>query len=410
MDVRLNKKIKVSSEYDVVVAGGGMAGFCAAVAASRQGAKTLIIEHIAILGGLGSSGGVGNFDGRLEGAGNIFDEVVAKMRALDAMEKTGSKFDHNVLPIVLQKIALDSKVKLLFHTDCVEVIRKKKTITHLIVFNRSGFSAIKAKVIIDATGEGVVSQFAGAEILDKDKIKELIPPSMMFFMRDIGKTCLQKQISSKYIYKTKDDIPMLTPWWEPDGKVGIKFKIIGHDTGSGEGLSNAEIEAREKVLPLVKYFQENYKPTYKFDYTASILGIREGRRIKGEYVLKGTDLFAGKKFEDVIAVGTFQTDAGDPKTDKRVYIKGGATKVPPYHIPFRSLKVKDLDNLLVAGRCLSADRIAMSSARVMATASMIGHSAGAAAALAIRTKKKLRELNIEKLQNMLTKDKMDLLL
>jgi hypothetical protein len=123
--------------------------------------------------------------------------------------------------------------------------------------------------------------------------------------------------------------------------------------------------------------------TYKFDYISPRIGIREGRRAIGEYVLTADDLRAGRTFDDGVALGVFYLDCMDPATDKRVYqINWEERHVPPYQIPFRALVPRGSRNLLVAGRCLSADQLALSSARVMTTASMLGQAAGIAAAWA----------------------------
>jgi hypothetical protein len=120
---------------------------------------------------------------------------------------------------------------------------------------------------------------------------------------------------------------------------------------------------------------------YKFDYISPRIGIREGRRAVGEYVLTLEDVRAGRKFDDGIALGVFYLDCMDPATDKRVYmINWDERHVPPYHVPYRSLIPQGAKNVLVAGRCFSADQLALSSARVMTTASMMGQAAGIAAA------------------------------
>jgi FAD dependent oxidoreductase len=133
---------------------------------------------------------------------------------------------------------------------------------------------------------------------------------------------------------------------------------------------------------------------HKFDYISPRIGIREGRRAVGEYVLSVDDLRSGRTFDDGIALGVFYLDCMDPATDKRVYqINWDERHVPPYHVPYRSLIPRGSKNVLVAGRCFSADQLALSSARVMTTASMMGQAAGIAAAWSAASNRPVGEVS-----------------
>ena len=146
------------------------------------------------------------------------------------------------------------------------------------------------------------------------------------------------------------------------------------------------MQARRLMWSMIHYVQRHlYRnhdlSQYKFDYISPRIGIREGRRAVGEYVLTVDDLRAGRTFDDGIALGVFYLDSMDPTTDKWLYqMPREERHVPPYHVPYRSLMPRGAKNLLVAGRCFSADQLALSSARVMTTASMMGQAAGIAAA------------------------------
>lgn len=144
------------------------------------------------------------------------------------------------------------------------------------------------------------------------------------------------------------------------------------DTGSGEGYNKAVMEMRARIPEFVRHFQENRDASYVYDYASPMLGLREGRRIEGDHVLMLDEVRVPTVFEDAVAYGTFTVDANRTREI-----------LPPYQIPYRSLVAKELDNCLFAGRCLSADRLTLSSARVMPTCCMMGNAVGIAATLAV---------------------------
>jgi len=376
--------------------------------------KTLLIERFSQLGGLGTLAGVGNFSfcGPLEGLGRIFEDILSNMEKLkgfgeeygwgikndfdfirenmgknylgfsnkkkDIQERKNYMFDHNILPLVLQYIAQESNVNLLLHTEVVDVIRTNNKVETVITHNRDLLQGYEAKYIIDATGDGLVAQHAGAEILkDHFEHPDLIPPSLMIFLRKTDK----KQEQSVFEEYNQEEIPQYQVWDEPDGKIGLKLHFEGFDVGTGRGFSEAEKYIREKIPSVVRHYQQKYNPKYKFDYAAPLLGIREGRRIKGDYVLSTEDVRSGKKFNDSIAFGLYPIDTTRLNES-----------LPPYQIPFRSLLVESMSNMLIVGRCMSADRLAMSSLRVMPTCCLVGQAAGIAVAIACRNGTSLRQI------------------
>ena len=176
----------------------------------------------------------------------------------------------------------------------------------------------------------------------------------------------------------------MTSIW-PDGPRGnaIKVKIPMFDSSDTESLTAAEIRARRRILEVLDYYQRVENKAWRLDHCSPIIGIREGARVVGDYVLTVDDLRAGREFDDAVARGVFYLDGHKPDDDKRTYILSKEEmQVPPYQIPYRSILVRDGKNLLAAGRCFSADQLALSSARVSTTCSMLGQAAGIAAALA----------------------------
>jgi ribulose 1,5-bisphosphate synthetase/thiazole synthase len=405
------RTLQTLAPVDVLVAGGGMAGFSAAVAAARQGARVMLVEQHADLGGTATTGGTAAFCGETTGQGEVFDSVVREMERLEAIaaykpyrEREARPFDHEVLKFVLQEQVLAAGVDLRVHTrvadvDCrwepgsVEGDRKSR-IDGVILHSKSGLQAIRPSVVIDATGDGDVVHQAGLPTAKgRESDGAQLPMSINFFMRNAGREVRQELPEAPAapggelrVYETPEELPMLSVWPQGDGKVGLKLKIVGHDATDGKSLTEAEVHARRLMWSMIHYIQRHAMGRhdlshYKFDYISPRIGIREGRRAVGEYILTVDDLRAGRVFEDGIALAVFYLDCMDPATDKRVYqIDWDTRHVPPYQIPYRSLIPKGAMNLLVAGRCLSADQLALSSARVMTTASMMGQAAGIAAA------------------------------
>jgi hypothetical protein len=405
----MTRRVAEVGAYDVVVTGGGMAGFGAACAAARRGARTLLIERFAQLGGMGSIGGVGNwcYCGPLEGQGRVFDDAWAAMKRLRSLGpehgwpikltapplvRENNLFDHNTLPFVLQQLCEVSGVDLLFQTEVVDVIRSGEDVQAVVVHNRSLLQAVSARVVVDASGDGIAAQHAGAAVLDRDD-PALLPSSLMIYLRDVGHPVEQELLDGDPF--TTDTVPRHSLAEEPDGKLSVKCFVAGYDTGSGAGHSLAEQRSRAGVPALVRYLQDTRYPTHKLDYVAPALGTREGRRIAGDYVLTVDDIDRERRFPDAVAFGAFTIDTSNKAVDRMV---------PPYQIPLRSLMVAGVRNMLVAGRCFSADRLAMSSARVMATSCMMGQAAGITAALACRDGAPIRAVDPSRVRERLMAD------
>ena len=424
--LQFTRVLQVTENVDVLVLGGGMAGISAAIAAARYGAKTMLVERHATLGGAGATCGVGAFCGETTGQGAVFDEVVERLTKLDAIapyhpyeELEYRKFNHQVLPFVLQEMVSKWGVELLLHTWFAGVDYADGVAKHVVILGKSGLEAIRPKVTIDCTGEADVIRSAGLPTFKgRDSDHAQFPMALMFFMRDVG-TKVQPILPDGCEELTDDTLPMTSPWPEPldwaqasgqnatdePSKVGIKMKVIGYDATTTRGLSAAEVFARRRMFSLIDYWQRAKFPNHAFDHVAAQIGIREGCRVVGEYVLTEKDVKEGRRFDDGVAQGIMYLDAMSPGTDKKVYIPDSSGSMlfqpPPYHIPFRSLRPKGTKNLLTAGRCLSADHLAMSSARVMTTCSMMGQAAGIAAAMCVEGRHDTAALDVQKLRQAL---------
>ena len=414
------RRIPVRYQADVAVIGGGIAGVSAACAAARSGAKVVLVERFAVTGGNMTSGGVANFCGQIQGQGEVFDEILKDLAAFGAIEPPETTFDHEILAIVLQELLLARKVKLLLHTRFVDVCVKNGGITECIICGKSGPEALRARQFIDCTGDGDVARCAGFETMKgrgtpaakkcgweprkQDSLQ--LPMSMMYFVRHVDKKYARAQLPDPppagfQRIRSKKDLPMTSKWPNGPGSSALKIKIPMFDSTDSESLTAAEIRARRRMMEVLDYYQRIENEPWLLDHCSAIIGIREGCRIVGDYILNVEDLRAGRAFDDAVARGTFYLDAHKPDDDKRTYILSSTERrVPPYQIPLRSLIARDGKNLMMAGRCFSADQLALSSARVSTSSSMMGQAAGIAAALSIRNKCDPRQLDPAEVRKM----------
>ena len=394
--VSWSRSVPIRYQADVAVIGGGIAGVSAAAAAARSGASVVLVERFGVTGGNMTVGGVANFCGETAGQGEVFDEIVRHLERFDAIVPyqpfayggcQSRVLDHEILAVILQEVLLRRGVKLLLHTRFVDVIERGGRLAEAIVAGPSGPEALRAHHFIDCTGDGLVAKAAGYAVEKGRREDHLqLPMSMMFFVREMGEP-VADQLPSGWFepIRAANDLPMTSPNW-PNGPRGraIKIKVPMFDSTDTESMTAAEIAARRRMLEVLSYFQAVEGKDWRFDHCSPIIGIREGYRIVGRYVLTVDDLRAGREFDDAVARGVFYLDGHKPDDDQRTYIlPKEELYVPPYQIPFRCLVPRDGRNLLMAGRCMSADQLALSSARVTTTCAMMGQAAGIGAALAV---------------------------
>lgn len=401
----LNRNIPVRYEADVVVVGGGISGVSAACSAAFTGARVLLIENYGLLGGNLTAGGVANFCGQIDKQGEVFDEVLSNLRKFNALGEGNkpSVFNYEILALVLQEIVLKRKIRMLLHSRLVDVMVKGNSITECVICGKSGLEAVRGKVFVDCTGDADLARYAGVTTMKgDDKSGYQLPMSKIFFVREVGEEGFVSQTPADLPTKItrEDDLPMVSLWPDGPGGKAIKMKVPMYDSTSTEGLTDAEIRARSRTMDVLYYYQEIEKKKWRLTGSASQIGIREGARIVGDYILKVEDLRAGKAFDDGVARGTFYLDGHGLTDDKRTYIlPKDQLQVPPYQIPMRCLVARDAENLLMAGRCMSADQLALSSARVSTSCSMMGQATGIAAAMAAISKTKIRDLDYTEIRN-----------
>ena len=416
--IKYSRSLPLRYEADIAVMGGGIAGVSAACAAAKSGASVILVERMAVTGGDMTSGGVHALCGETRGQGEIFDEIITGLEAFNAVLPYEGPYrpfidkhefrlmDHELLAVVLQELLLRHNVKLLLHTRFVDALVEDDRVDKCIVCGASGPEGLQARQYIDATGEACLAYAAGFGTLKGRPSDGLqLPMSLMFFVREVDPSDIHSHVPPGWFkqYVSSKDLPMANVWrGDPRrGMKAIKVKVHGFDSTDTESLTAAEIAGRRKAMSVLDYFQRVENKPWVFDFCAPVIGIREGRRIVGDYTLTEEDVRNGHTFDDAVARGVFYLDAHDPTTEKHVdQISDNADKaVPPYHIPFRALLVKGARNLMGVGRCLSADHMAQSSARISTSCSMMGQAAGIAAGMAVRGDMELRALDYGNIRN-----------
>lgn len=371
-----------------------------------------------------TNGGVKGFCGETAGQGEVFDAIVNMLEECGAIApyqpynyETGDnrQFDHEILAVVLQELLLKRGVKLLLHTRFVDVIMQEGQIDAVLLRGQSGPEALRAKQFIDCTGEAELAFLGGGTTMkgrDSDGLQ--LPMSLNYFVREAAESDCRNQVPDALFeqIEKKEDLPMTSIWLNPPNSKEVKIKITGFDPTDTESLSQAEIRARHRMMQVLGFHQRVEKKNWLLSYASTIIGIREGRRIAGDYILSEEDIRSGMSFDDGVAVGTYYIDAHDPCTDKRVaQIQNfSERKVPPYHIPLRSLTARDFDNLWMAGRNLSADYFALGSARVATSSAMMGQAVGIAAAIAAKDNLNAHAVNAAQVKKIVIERKANLCL
>ncbi|MGI6296303.1 MAG: FAD-dependent oxidoreductase [Armatimonadota bacterium] len=399
---------------DVLVSGGGPGGICAAVSAARNGADTMLVERYGYLGGMATAGLVFPFMTRYAGGVQIIDGIFQELiERLDAKGGYGgpersAMFDAEAFKLVADEICLESGVKLLLHTmvDGVEV--DSSLIKKAIIHNKSGEGSISANIFIDGTGDADLAYLAGAPC-EKGRASDGLsqPMTLNFRMSGVDKSRMpdREKITELYL-KAREagriDCPRNDVLWfhtMRDDEIHFNTtRIICRDATNAEDLTQAEIESRRQAAQYADWLISDI-PGFEnahLQMTAAQIGIRESRRVVGEYMLTADDLLSTRNFDDCIARGSYPVDIHDPD--------GGGTVLKhlapgeSYQIPYRSLVPKKIDNLLIAGRPISSTHEAHSAIRVMPIAAAIGEAAGAAAALCVKDGVSPRQLNTNKLR------------
>lgn len=434
------KEIPVYSRKDILIVGGGVAGLSAAVSSARMGCKPILVEESGQLGGIVTLGLSTNFMGvDLSVNRGFFVEFFEKLKESGSLiEGFHSPIDPEIFKWIAFNYIEKEGIDLLLHTRVVDVIRHQSKIQGVVIENKAGRQAILSNIVIDASGDADIAD-AGGEAYEKVKKDEHAMTllfrvagadihkfalfvkknpdefSPMQNFQDIGvmeldkegpslaiggfKGLIRKAREKGELYLTHES--MWVVFLPTKGTVEINAThVIGMDPLSGKDLTLAEIECRKQMMSVYSFLKKNvpgFENIYLLD-SASHIGVRESRRVIGEYVLKFDDIKRGQNFDDSIAVNFMPVDIHGPG-EQQTWIKLDR----PYEIPYRSLQAKVNENLLVAGRCISADHIVQGSIRSVPCCFATGQAAGVAAALSEIEGKGPKKINVGRLQNELRK-------
>lgn len=397
--------VPVAEKTDVVVCGGGPAGIAAAIAAARKGARVRLIEVHGYLGGVWTAGMVNNIIDYQNKSG-LIAEIMAALKTNDA-QVSAVVFDVEEMKRLLEELCLRAGVKLLYHTRVVGAVKDgSNRLTHALVENVSGRQAFAAKAFVDATGEGDLAARAGCGFAWGHPVSGRTQPmSLIVLLGGLdaaalrGQGLLRGDISSpqeKAAFRAELQRAGVSPSYGLPTLLRIRddhFAMMANHEYAASGidaqqLTDASIRARREVHTLIQALRKRggiWKDA-RILATGAQIGVREGRRIHGRYTVTKEDLIRGVRFEDAVCRTAYWADihaldAGH--SDGGVTSEGVTAK--PYDIPFRALIAKDVDGLLLAGRCISGDFYAHASYRVTGDAVALGEAAGRAAAVAALT-------------------------
>jgi len=429
------RDVPVLTECDVAVFGGGPAGVCAAAAAARAGKHVVLVERHGFLGGMATAANVNIWhslygtDHATKIIGGLPDEIIRRLQHLGAVEnrakdgETGEwTVDSETTKLVMDDVVIGSGVKLLLHTWLAGVVMDERRVAAALVENKSGRQAIVARTYIDCTGDADLVRRAGAAIQIGNGSAGTSggggcqPPTLCFRVHSDGDPV-------KPLHEVQAELGKLEMDYKREkytcflwGTAGVFDKheymlagtrVLGVNVADGLDFTRAEIEARYQMRWVLDRMRSmtGWEQVRLLDIAAQI-GARESYRILADHQLQRIELLEGRPFEDSIAQGTYRIDihhmdgpgitfeyldgrreiiAGDRQRTVERWDGQPADAAPRqtlcYHVPYRSLIPRDLDNVLAAGRCIGADHAAAAGLRVMINAMGFGQAAGTAAAM-----------------------------
>jgi len=448
--------IPIWYEADVVVVGGGPAGFSAAISAAKVGAKTLLVERHGFLGGMATAALVMPWNvwakpKTSKDIGGVYKELIRRLEEVKATvcpskDTVLRNFDPEILKIVMDRMVSEANVKLLFNTVAIDTLRSDSQIKGVVLHNKSGTGLVTCKQVVDATGDGDVATLSGNEY-NYEQVDNSQPGTLIFKMMGVNINKLRE-----FLQQNRENIGK----WPPNDamrfsdndefictsgfakiiaeakEVGFKLpvdqliicstpipsmvtinvtKVFGIDIDNPWSITHGEMNAREQVV-IGRDFLKKFVPGFEdanISGMAVQMGIRESRIITGDYILNIEEIYDGKVFDDRVAclfnVGHLDFTKKDENGNRTTNFEYLSRDL---QIPYGCLLAKNFDNLYIAGRCMSCTREAFGMIRTQTACFATGQAAGTAAAIAAINGMNNREIDVLDVQNKLRKEGIEL--
>lgn len=415
-------------KYELTVAGGGLTGVAAAVAAAREGMNVLLVERYGFLGGAATNSQVNPFAPTMvkkiaNGNGKsfsinkgIFELIQNRLEKMGGLTVRKTTFNEEILKIVLDALITEYNVSVLFHSYITSVEKTGNHIDSITIANKSGNEKIYSDYFIDCTGDADVAALAGCpNHLGRSEDGLCQPMTLCFRIGNIALnkntpefSDVMKQVNDLYkkfrlsgkIKNPRENVLVFDHMC--NGVIHFNStRIVRRNPIDSHDVSIAEIEARQQMWELYSFLKENI-PQFKNSVlltSGAQIGVRESRMIDGAYTITVEDILSCKKFDDAIACGNYSVDIHSPDGTGTVmrHIPDGDY----YTIPYRALLPKGINNLLVAGRCISSTHEAQSAYRVMPICCCMGEAAGAAASIAAKGGTAMKNVDIKEVQHII---------
>ncbi|NHN29709.1 FAD-dependent oxidoreductase [Paenibacillus agricola] len=392
------REIELMGHYDVVVCGAGPAGIAAALSAAGQGLRTILLDAGGCLGGIWTSGCLSVILD-VEGKGGILALIKARLTALSAVLPRGNQvnfvYDVEALKVLLEDLCTEAGIEVLLHTRVVAVAKEGSSIQAVLTESSQGRMGIAGKIFIDCTGNGDLAAQAGCAFeLGHPETGSIQPASMLAIVSGVPEAFTQMQTYEKkrefndfldtYGIVPSNKAPTIIelPW------AGLCILSVNHQfrvhSDKILDITKATIQARKEINTIVQRLRDEAGwSQLRLVTTPAHIGLREGRRIQGDYMLGLADITSGQAFGDGVCLVKFKVDIHAMEPGQSHGYGNGGVVTQPYQIPYRSLIAAGLDNLGLAGRCISGDFFAHASYRVTSNAVATGEAIGFAAAGAI---------------------------
>ncbi len=448
--------IQRSDHYDFIVCGGGPSGFAAAVSAARKGLRTAIVERLGCLGGVATAGGINYFlAGRkldeqsqkhVRVIGGIFDEITDKLIADgNAIEPdtidlhfnpigwyprmaSGIVFDESALKVLMDNMCGELGIRVYYNSSVIAANTANRMINSIIIHNKDGLISLEANCFADCTGDADLIAAAGCSFYKGRETDGLMAPASLEMHVDNvdGDELVRYQnehqspklveiidcLKKDGIWKFPYEIFVCMQLMDKDVFLINTIRQVGVDGTSEVSVSRALAQGRRESIELFKIIKE-YFPGFKKARIRKLcdsIGIRESRRLCGRTVVTTQAALDGVKYDDCIAATTYNFDLPDPLKPSYDPMMGDAKNPNAkrrhvvIQIPYRSLLPQEVDNLIAAGRCISAEREVLGAIRIMGPCMQIGQAAGTAAAMTIFADNNFSKINTSFLQETLWKD------